>query len=119
METMGQRGQHNGRGGGTEARNSVAVTETTTMIDADSADLIVRQTAAERPASSTGAAAEPCTACGSEQSAIRINVDGNTLLMESCDECDVRRWQLEGERIDLQEALNQVGEHSGRRRSRS
>ncbi|MGH1492941.1 MAG: hypothetical protein ACRBK7_26700 [Acidimicrobiales bacterium] len=58
----------------------------------------------------------PCGICGSEQAAIRINVDGNTLLMESCDGCDVRRWQLAGERIDLQEALNQVGEHSGRRR---
>lgn len=57
-----------------------------------------------------------CEICGSEQAAIRINVDGNTLLMESCDGCDIRRWQLAGERIDLQEALNQVGEHSGRRR---
>ncbi|MGI9595234.1 MAG: hypothetical protein ACR2QK_03685, partial [Acidimicrobiales bacterium] len=58
----------------------------------------------------------PCAICGGEQAAIRINVDGNTLLMESCDGCDVRRWQLAGERIALQEALNQVGEHSGRRR---
>ncbi len=57
-----------------------------------------------------------CEVCGGEQAAIRINVDGNTLLMESCDGCDIRRWQLAGERIDLQEALNQVGEHSGRRR---
>jgi hypothetical protein len=57
-----------------------------------------------------------CEICGAEQAAIRINVDGNTLLMESCDGCDTRRWQLAGERIDLQEALNQVGEHSGRRR---
>lgn len=57
-----------------------------------------------------------CEICGGEQAAIRINVDGNTLLMESCEGCDVRRWQLAGERIDLQEALNQVGEHSGRRR---
>ncbi len=63
--------------------------------------------------------AGPCAICGAEQSAIRINVDGNTLLMESCDNCDIRRWQLEGERIDLQEALNQVGEHSGRRRSKA
>lgn len=57
-----------------------------------------------------------CEICGAEQAEIRINVDGNTLLMESCDGCDTRRWQLAGERIDLQEALNQVGEHSGRRR---
>ena len=62
---------------------------------------------------------EPCGRCGADQSAIRINVDGNTLLMESCDSCDTRRWQLEGERIDLQEALTQVGEHSGRRRSKT
>lgn len=66
-----------------------------------------------------GSTTAPCPSCGAEQSAIRINVDGNTLLMESCDSCDIRRWQLAGERIDLQEALNQVGEHSGRRRSQA
>ena len=59
---------------------------------------------------------EPCGRCGKELSVIRIIVDGNTLLMESCDGCDARRWQLAGERIDLQEALSQVGEHAGRRR---
>lgn len=75
----------------------------------------------ERPGSKPASkkATDPCGLCGAEQSAIRINVDGNTLLMESCDNCDVRRWQLAGERIDLQEALNQVGEHSGRRRPRA
>lgn len=57
-----------------------------------------------------------CGTCGAELAIIRINVDGNTLLMESCDGCDTRRWQLAGERIDLQEALDQVGEHAGRRR---
>jgi hypothetical protein len=60
---------------------------------------------------------KPCEACNAPLSAIRINVDGRTLLMESCDGCDTRRWQLAGEQIDLQEALNQVGEHAGRRRS--
>jgi hypothetical protein len=59
---------------------------------------------------------EPCGRCGSELSVIRILVDGNTLLMESCDGCDARRWQLAGERIDLQQALDEVGEHAGRRR---
>ncbi len=59
---------------------------------------------------------EPCLRCGAELSVIRILVDGNSLLMESCDGCDARRWQLAGERIDLQEALTQVGEHAGRRR---
>ena len=59
---------------------------------------------------------EPCSRCGNELSVIRILVDGNTLLMESCDGCDARRWQLAGERIDLQRALDQVGEHAGRRR---
>lgn len=59
---------------------------------------------------------EPCDRCGHELSVIRILVDGNTLLMESCDGCDARRWQLSGERIDLQQALDEVGEHAGRRR---
>ena len=60
---------------------------------------------------------DPCADCGAPISAIRIDVDGRTLLMESCDGCDTRRWQLAGERIDLQEALHQVGEHAGRRRA--
>ncbi len=59
---------------------------------------------------------QPCLRCGAELSVIRIVVDGSDLLMESCDGCDARRWQLAGERIDLQEALTQVGEHAGRRR---
>jgi hypothetical protein len=59
---------------------------------------------------------ELCGRCGNELSVIRILVDGNTLLMESCDGCDARRWQLSGERIDLQQALDEVGEHAGRRR---
>ncbi|MEM7272301.1 MAG: hypothetical protein AAF547_04405 [Actinomycetota bacterium] len=56
-----------------------------------------------------------CESCGAEVSAIRIEVDGRTLLMQSCDICDTRSWHLAGERIDLQEALHQVGEHAGRR----
>ncbi len=66
--------------------------------------------------SSGPSSGEPCDRCGGELSVIRIVVDGNTLLMESCDGCDTRRWQLAGERIDLQQALDQVGEHAGRRR---
>jgi hypothetical protein len=52
-------------------------------------------------------------------SSIEMTVDGNALIMESCDGCDARRWRLAGQRIDLQEALQQVGEHAGRRRSRT
>jgi hypothetical protein len=48
--------------------------------------------------------------------AIRMVVDGNDLVMESCEKCDTRRWQLAGEQIDLQQALAEVGEHVGRRR---
>jgi len=48
--------------------------------------------------------------------AIRMTVDGNDLIMESCQRCDVRRWQLAGREIELPEALAQVGEHVGRRR---
>lgn len=74
-----------------------------------------RSGAATPGTSSDTTAGELCSRCGQELSVIRINVDGNTLLMESCDGCDARRWQLAGERIDLEEALNQVGEHAGRR----
>ncbi len=57
-----------------------------------------------------------CGRCGHEVSTINIEVDGNVLIMESCDNCDTRRWQLAGERIELQQALDHVGEHAGRRR---
>ncbi|MEM8922214.1 MAG: hypothetical protein AAGD35_01855 [Actinomycetota bacterium] len=45
-----------------------------------------------------------------------MTVDHNDLVMESCRTCDTRRWQLAGERIDLQQALAEVEEHAGRRR---
>ena len=57
-----------------------------------------------------------CARCGLEPVAIRMVVDGNDLVMESCEKCDTRRWQLAGEQIDLQKALAEVGEHVGRRR---
>lgn len=57
-----------------------------------------------------------CGRCGYDVSTITIEVDGNVLLMESCDNCDTRRWQLAGEPVELQKALDHVGEHSGRRR---
>ena len=58
----------------------------------------------------------PCGRCGQEVSTVHIEVDGNVLMMESCDNCDTRRWQLAGEPIELQQALDHVGEHTGRRR---
>lgn len=58
----------------------------------------------------------PCGRCGHDVSTVHIEVDGNVLLMESCDNCDTRRWQLAGKPIELQQALDHVGEHSGRRR---
>lgn len=57
-----------------------------------------------------------CEACTVELVTIRMNVDGNDLVMESCQRCDVRRWQLAGEKIDLEQALAEVGEHVGRHR---
>ena len=57
-----------------------------------------------------------CSACDIELVTIRMVVDGNDLVMESCQRCDERRWHLAGSEIDLEEALSQVGEHAGRRR---
>lgn len=57
-----------------------------------------------------------CEACGVELVTIRMVVDGSDLIMESCQRCDIRRWQLAGQHIDLQRALAKVGEHAGRRR---
>ncbi|MFV0257080.1 MAG: hypothetical protein ACK5PP_01345 [Acidimicrobiales bacterium] len=47
---------------------------------------------------------------------ITITVDGNDLVMSSCQRCDVRRWRLAGRPIGLPEVLAEVGEHQGRRR---
>lgn len=57
-----------------------------------------------------------CASCAVELVTISMTVDGNDLVMESCQRCDTRRWQLAGRQIDLQQALAQVGEHAGRRR---
>lgn len=56
-----------------------------------------------------------CRVCTSSVSRININVDGNDLILESCDHCDARRWRLDGQSIDLQQALDEVGEHVGRK----
>lgn len=59
---------------------------------------------------------QACGRCGHELSMVNIEVDGNVLIMESCDNCDARRWHMAGEQIDLQQVLDHVGEHAGRRR---
>ncbi len=56
-----------------------------------------------------------CRICTAPVSQINIKVDGNVLILESCDECDSRRWRLDGQPIDLKKALDEVGEHAGRR----
>ncbi len=61
-------------------------------------------------------AAQPCPVCSKELVTLKMNVDGHDLIMKSCQACDTRTWALAGDRIDLQEALAHVGEHSGRRR---
>ena len=61
-------------------------------------------------------AAKLCSACDVELVSIHMTVDGNELVMESCQRCDERRWHLAGEQIDLERALAEVGEHAGRRR---
>ena len=69
-------------------------------------------------AGSAGNASERsvCKACEIELVVIHMTVDGNDLVMESCQRCDTRRWHLAGAQIDLQRALAEVGEHAGRRR---
>ncbi len=57
-----------------------------------------------------------CERCNIELVTIRMTVDRSDLVMESCQKCDTRRWHLAGKRIDLEQALAEVGEHAGRRR---
>lgn len=57
-----------------------------------------------------------CGVCGAEVSLINITVEGNVLVMESCDGCDTRRWHKAGEPIGLDRVLDEVGEQAGRRR---
>ncbi len=61
--------------------------------------------------------AEQCGVCNQELVSIVMAVDGQDLVMLSCQKCDTRCWTLDGEPVDLQHALAEVGEHSGRRRS--
>jgi len=49
-----------------------------------------------------------------ELATIVIPVDGNNLLMESCDKCDKRSWQLAGEQINLEHVLSEVKSHVGK-----
>ncbi|MFV0526524.1 MAG: hypothetical protein ACK5RL_18725 [Acidimicrobiales bacterium] len=58
----------------------------------------------------------PCATCGVELVSITITVDGNDLVMSSCQRCDVRTWRLAGRPIGLDRALAEVGQHQGRRR---
>lgn len=57
-----------------------------------------------------------CRTCKHELVTIAMTVDGNVLDMESCETCDIRSWSLSGAPVDLELVLQQVGEHSGRRR---
>lgn len=55
-----------------------------------------------------------CSSCDMELATIVIPVDGNNLLMESCDKCDKRSWQLAGEQINLEHVLSEVKSHVGK-----
>jgi hypothetical protein len=63
-----------------------------------------------------GSSADHCEVCDLELVTIRMIVDGNELVMQSCQKCDTRRWHLAGRPVDLERALAEVGEHAGRRR---
>ncbi len=58
----------------------------------------------------------PCRLCGSDAVVIGMAFDGNTVDMESCDHCDTRRWSVQGEAVELDAVLAEVGLRSGRRR---
>ncbi len=64
-------------------------------------------------------AAQPCPTCTSELVTLKINVDGHDLIMLSCQTCDTRTWELAGQDINLEAALEHVGTHAGRRRRAS
>lgn len=57
-----------------------------------------------------------CERCGGELIHITMVIDGDDLVMESCERCDTRRWRLGGEPIDLRQALAKVGQQAARRR---
>ncbi len=60
--------------------------------------------------------AERCGACSQELVKIEMLVDGRDLVMVSCQKCDTRMWTHAGEPIDLADALDEVGQHAGRRK---
>ena len=57
-----------------------------------------------------------CQECKTPTVVIRLNIDGYTLLMQSCETCDIRSWNLRGETIDRQSAISEVGDSLARRR---
>lgn len=61
--------------------------------------------------------AEQCAVCRQELVRIAMSVDGRDLVMVSCQKCDTRRWTHGGVPIDLQHALDEVGEHTPRRKT--
>ena len=89
-------------------------TGTATGTKQEATELLPGQGSRETPAKKPSP--EMCPACDVELVTITMTVDGNDLVMESCQTCDERRWHLAGEKIDLQQALAEVGEHAGRRR---
>ncbi len=57
-----------------------------------------------------------CGTCKTALVVIRLEIDGNTLLMQSCETCDIRSWRLDGETIDRKTAISEVGDQTGRRK---
>ncbi|MEM7339374.1 MAG: hypothetical protein AAF467_12050 [Actinomycetota bacterium] len=72
--------------------------------------------ASNTEASDSSALPGRCERCQGELVSIQMMVDGDDLVMESCKECDTRRWHLAGHQIDLHQALARVGERARRRR---
>jgi hypothetical protein len=49
-----------------------------------------------------------CPRCGHDEVLIGLNVDGARLVMHACATCDTRRWQRDGDVVELDGVLHDL-----------
>ncbi|HET9444339.1 MAG TPA: hypothetical protein VFO65_13495 [Acidimicrobiales bacterium] len=52
-----------------------------------------------------------CPTCGQQLVQVPVKIGEHNLVMDSCSICDIRRWERDGEVIDLTEVLDLTVAH--------
>lgn len=56
-----------------------------------------------------------CPTCGKQMVRFEVRVGGQDLAMRSCSDCDTRRWERNGDEVDLTEVLDLTTDANPRR----